>query len=229
MTLPIVATLVLVSRAGGADDVLRARLQQLEQKLAGVTDISADFEEQKFSTLLRKPMVSRGTVKVKGDHARWDTLEPRATTMLTSPQDVRIYLPHSQTLEVYPIMESLQPVVVSPIPRLATIERSFTISSGGSIPAGELSIVLTPREKRMLEFISEVLVEIDESTGFARRVEMRGPEGDRTVLVFVNVRINSGLSDSDVAFIPPPETKVVHPLSHGPAERAAASGSKGDR
>lgn len=207
------------------DPELRGRLQELEAKTAQVTDMTADFEEQTFSTLLRRPITSHGTVRVRGERTRWDTIEPRPTTMLTSPDEVQIYYPSMGTLEIYPVLEYLRPVVVSPMPRLTTIQRSFRVERGAEAASGTLNIVLKPFQKQLAEFVAEVRVEIDESTGFARRVEMQGADGDRTVLVFSNLRFNTGLSDTEVNFVPPANTKIVRPLSSG--SKAAKGGSVG--
>lgn len=203
------------------DPGLRQKLQEIEGKTAAVTDLTADFEEQTFSALLRKPIISRGKVKVKGDRSRWDTIEPRPLTMLTSPEEVQIYYPSLGTLEVYPVLDYLRPVVVSPIPRLAHIERSFRIQAGVEGSADIINIVLKPAQRQLSRFITEVEVHIEKSTGFARQVEMHGADGDRTVLVFTNVRFNTGLSEADVNFVPPAETKIVRPLA---GESAAGKG-----
>lgn len=227
----VLAGLMLFSAAPARGDIqpeLRRKLEYLDAKAAEVTDMFADFEEQMFSTLLRKPVVSRGTVKVKGEHTRWDTVEPRPTTLVTSPEEVRIYYPSLETVEVYPVLDYLRPLVISPVPRLAMMEKSFRIEASDGVSGG-LNLVLKPLQKQLAEFIGEVRVQIDEASGFARRVEMRGADGDRTVIIFSNVRFNTGLSDADVNFVLPPDVKIVRPMSPNADSPAAGPGDKGNQ
>src|SRR5205814_1564083 len=57
--------------------------QAFEQRLRAINatglrikDLTADFVQEKQSPLLRKPLVSRGTIAVRGDTSLWNTREP---------------------------------------------------------------------------------------------------------------------------------------------------------
>ena len=176
--------------------------------------------------LLKKPLVSKGRVKVMGLRTRWDTTGPHATTLFTDDKQVALYFPLRKTAEIYPIDRRLRPLIVSPVPRLATLKRSFRIEQVANTPSAELLLLsLTPKDDALSEFIEEVRVQVDLSIGVARRFEMIDPDGDRTVIEFADIRTNVGLNGRDVSWSFPPDTHIVHPLDPGDRQQPPASGS----
>src|SRR4051812_32568629 len=81
--------------------VLWNRLVEIDSRAAKLTDLSADFEQQKHTTLLKKPLVSRGKVQIAGSTMRWDTTNPEPTVMLLDEKEARLYYPKQSTLEIY--------------------------------------------------------------------------------------------------------------------------------
>ena len=81
-------------------------------------DLIADFVQEKRSPLLRKPLVSRGSVKARGGLVLWDTIEPQRMQMSIDPKTLRMYYPDQKTIEEYPIEQQLGMMASSPLPRL---------------------------------------------------------------------------------------------------------------
>jgi len=227
LTLASLAT----ARATGADEKLDDALRHLDEQSRRIEDLTADFVEQKFTAMLKEPLVSKGHVKVVGTCTRWDTTEPNATTMFTDDRQVVLYFPSRKTAEVYPIDRRLRPLIVSPIPRLATLRSHFRIEESAATTTkreevpGTLQLTLTPKDEALAEFLDQVRVAIDPAVGLARRVEMIDPDGDRTVIAFTDIRTNVGLKLKDVACDFPADTRIVHPLESAEDEAAAAPGS----
>ncbi len=195
---------------------LRERLQQLDRQAQTIKDLTADFREEKFTTLLRKPLVSSGRVFVKGKQTRWHTTAPRESTLFTNEARVAIYFPSRATMEVYPIDQRLRALIVSPVPRIATLQRHFDIDMAPEQPTHHLNLRLTPKDDSLKDFVVEIRVSVDLPLGLATRIEMWDPEGDRTVITFDRVHTNVNLSDDDVAYHVPVGTKIVHPLDSPP-------------
>src|SRR5712672_3667227 len=74
-------------------------LREINDRSLRVKDLSAEFVQEKQSPLLRKPMVSRGTVAAKGDTSRWDTTAPESTQMTCDPHLLRLYYPDRHVVE----------------------------------------------------------------------------------------------------------------------------------
>lgn len=212
--------ILLVALTGSTraeDAALRKRLDAISQRSDGVRDLTADFTEEKFTVLLKKPMISKGRVRAIGSRTRWDTKSPHPSTMFTNETEVAIYFPDRKTVEIYPIDRRLQPLVVSPIPRVATLRRHFDMEE---LPAEgddastdhQMLLKLIPKNETIAEHVEDVRVRIDTQLGLADRVEVTGSDGDRTVITFTNLRTNVGLSEDDVAQNYPPGTKRTHPL-----------------
>jgi outer membrane lipoprotein-sorting protein len=208
--------------APGAAD-LNARLDALDKKIAAIKDLSADFEQSKKTALLKKPMASSGTIRLKGAKTRWDTAKPHPTIMTIDASEVKIYYPEQKTMEVYPIQGEMARLASSPLPRIAVIREQFEITEAqpqeldpkAEPKADLLAIVLTPKNDTLKQHIQRIRVLIDSSTACARRVEITDADGDQTTITFGNIRLDTGLADKDVEFIAPPGTAISRPLGGG--------------
>src|SRR6185295_6863307 len=104
---------------------LNAKLDALDKKIAAIKDLSADFEQSKKTALLKKPMTSSGTIRLKGQRTRWDTKKPHPTIMTIDTAEVRIYYPDQKTVEVYAIQGEMARLASSPLPRIGVIREQF--------------------------------------------------------------------------------------------------------
>src|SRR4051794_26174391 len=84
-------------------DAFERQLASIDQRASKIQDLVADFVQEKHSPLLRKPLISRGSVKSKGATSLWETTEPEPTQMATDPQTLRLYYPQQKTIEEYPM------------------------------------------------------------------------------------------------------------------------------
>jgi outer membrane lipoprotein-sorting protein len=200
---------------------LTTRLDALDKKIAAIKDLTADFEQQKKTVLLKKPMVSSGTIKLKGAKTRWDTKKPHETVMTIDASEVRIYYPEQKTVEVYPIQGDMARLASSPLPRMATIREHFAIAEAKPADldpkaTGDLlAISLTPKTDELKEHIQRIRVLIDVATACARSVEITDADGDQTTITFSNVKLDSGLADKDVDLVTPTGTTTSRPLEGG--------------
>jgi len=211
-----------VKGAAIEDQSLAEKLKRLDEQSKKIEDLTADFVEEKHTFLLKEPLVSKGRVRVLGARTRWDTTEPHVSTLYTDAKQVALYFPSRKTAEVYPIDRRLRPLIVSPIPRLDTLQRHFRIEQQSDDQASNdlLLLKLTPKDPALTEFLDEVRVWIDLSVGLAKKVEMIDPDGDRTIIAFSDIRTNTGLTDEDVTWNFSPGTRVVHPLEGEPGSES---------
>ena len=202
---------------------LSTKLDALDKKIAAIKDLSADFEQSKKTALLKKPMTSSGTIRLKGQRTRWDTKKPHPTIMTIDAAEVRIYYPDQKTVEVYAIQGEMARLASSPLPRIGVIREQFEISEikpteidGAADPKADLlAIALTPKSATVKEHIERIRVLIDAATACAKRVEITDADQEQTTITFTNVKLDSGLSDKDVELVTPPGTTVSRPLEGG--------------
>ncbi|MEL7087824.1 MAG: hypothetical protein AAGL98_05180, partial [Planctomycetota bacterium] len=106
--LATIAALLVCLAAPGAAGEADTAWDELIGLSAGrdvVTTYAADFRQEKFTPLLRDPIVSTGRVVMRAEKApggggsRWDTRDPYASTMIISAGQLRLYYPEQNTLE----------------------------------------------------------------------------------------------------------------------------------
>jgi outer membrane lipoprotein-sorting protein len=224
-SLALLAALASAARAEtpasrpATNPALWERLVRIDQLASKVTDLSADFEQKKFTPLLRKPLVSTGTIRVKGSAMVWDTTAPEPTQMRIDQREIRLYYPRQATLEIYPIDQQLGSLAASPLPKLDVLKRYFAfeevpISELGADVRGEnlLALRMTPVDAALSEHLDHVAVLLDAAQGLILRAEMVDADGDRTQILFSHLRPNAGLGEGDVSLNVPASTKVSRPL-----------------
>ncbi len=201
------------------DSAFDQQLDAIDRRAGAVQDLTAEFVQEKRSPLLRKPLVSRGSVKAKGGLAIWETTEPQRTMMTFDPKQLRVYYPKQKTLEEYPIQGQLGMMAASPLPRLAAIRKSFNLlpdngdglePSTGTITG--LSLRLEPIDDGVRQFVDHVRVLLDPEHGFMLAFELTDPDGEETVIRFSKMRANTGLTDDALKIQTPAGVKVVRPL-----------------
>lgn len=205
---------------GELDAGLKKELESLAEKLETIRDLAADFEEQKFSALLKKPLVSKGRMRVVGARSRWETISPKPSSMSVDPAEIRIYFPERSTMEVYPVDEKLRWLTIWPLPKLSVLVDRFFIERTPVAELGEvdrgvtrLGLRLSPRDEALEQYLRRVDVVLNHATALVVRVEILDADGDRTVISFSNARPNSGLNEKDVELVVPPGTQTVRPLA----------------
>ncbi len=191
---------------------------EINQRSMAIQSLSANFEQQKFTAMLKHPLVSKGQVRVSGSAMRWDTASPEPTIMLIDQKQVELFYPKQKTLEVYPIDQKLASLAASPLPRLDVLKQYFSFREipvadlVKDIPqSGHLALAMAPIDPALREHVDEVRVLLDANRGIMLRAEMVDPDGDRTVVSFSDISIRTEPAGS-LRIDLPPDAKVVHPL-----------------
>lgn len=194
------------------------RMLAIDAKAGEVHDLTANFEQQKFTAMLKKPLVSRGRILVKGPTMLWNTTDPEPSVLRISEHEARIYYPQQKTIEVYQVQQKLGELAASPVPRLGVLVRHFSFEPIPLSDMGEtdtnrfFAVRMTPLEADLAEHVEQMRVLLDRDRGLIRRLEMRDPDGDRTVISFSDVQTNVGLSDEQLKIHPSGEVKITRPL-----------------
>ena len=207
------------SRPAQVDPAAWQRMLEIDARAGKIEDLTADFEQQKFTAMLKKPLVSSGVVAVRGSAMLWDTRKPESSQLQIDTKEVRIYYPAQKTIEVYQIQQKLGQLAASPLPRLAVLREHFNFEP---IPVAEMgekddknffAVRMTPIDPELREHIEAVRVLLDAQRGLIIRLEMRDPDGDRTLISFANVKTSVGLKDGDLRIAAPADVKITRPLA----------------
>ncbi len=203
------------------NSVFDEKLDAIDRRTATIHDIDAEFEQRKYTTLLKKPIFSRGILKIKGNLARWDTQKPRRSTLLISSTYISIFYPQQALLEVYELDDKLRWLAISPAPRMGSLREKFVLTPASvdtfdqkMVPANAIGVRATPRDDAMRDHLIHIDILIDNDTALVVAVYITDADGDRTELIFSRMRTNTGLQEKDVTLSVPAGTKIVHPLGH---------------
>jgi outer membrane lipoprotein-sorting protein len=200
-----------------ADAALWAKLNEIDSRAGQIKSLSAHFEQQKFTALLRKPLVSSGKIRINGPVIRWDTEKPEPSVLFIDPHEVKVFYAAQKTLEVYPLDKRLAELAASPLPRLAVLKEKFSFQQIGvaqldaSVRKKDcLALRLVPTDPSLAEHVRQVRVLLDIPRAFILKAEVTDGDGDRTELSFSDVQLNADVGD--LALSVPPGTAVTHPL-----------------
>ena len=203
--------------AAPIDPALWKKMTDIDARASKISTLVADFEQKKYTALLRKPLISSGKVRVKGASMRWETEKPEPTVMLVGDKDVQLYYPAQKSVEVYTLDQRLAELAASPLPRLAVLKDRFSFAE---IPATDmdksadatklLALKLTPTQDELRQHAAEVRVLLDMAAGYIVQAELTDGDGDRTVIHFRNVVVNTDVGDLDLKV--PAGTKTTRPL-----------------
>jgi outer membrane lipoprotein-sorting protein len=196
-----------------------AIMTAIDEKVGRITDLRADFEQQKHTPLLKKPLISSGKVLLKGSQTHWDIQKPEPTVMFMDAKEIRLYYPKQSMLEIYPIEGDLGSLAASPLPRLEILKRFFSferIDPAELDPQADvektLALRMTPTDDSLRQHVREVRVLLSRETGFILRAETRDTDGDRTMLIFSNPQADTGLRDEELRLNVPANTTISRPL-----------------
>jgi outer membrane lipoprotein-sorting protein len=208
----------------GIDEKLWKEMLAINARGTKLVDLRAEFIQEKFTPLLKKPLVSTGKILIKGSATLWITEKPEPTVLRIDAKEIRLLYPAQKVLEIYKTDEKMESLAASPFPRLEILKQHFSFEK---IPVQELSkeadeskhiaFRMKPLHDELRKHIDRVSVLIERATGLVLKAQTIDADGDRLVLSFVNVRANPGLTDADLEMKVPADVKVTHPLEGGSA------------
>jgi outer membrane lipoprotein carrier protein len=210
--LGIFAVLTLVS-SGNAAPVSEADLKNL---LAGVRQnrsTQADFQEERMIRLMKKPIVSSGTIWFQPPNKfRREVKGNSPSVTVSDGRQLWIYYPNFKSAERYPLgkgspLDSTVAAINSAL-NLENIENIFQINATKADRGYELA--LTPRTASMKRAFQKLDLRINDSLR-VERTDMLLPNGDRIVTTYSN-QTRAPVPSSTFEFKPPPGTEVTTPL-----------------
>jgi hypothetical protein len=142
-----------------------------------------EFVEQHFLAVLKRPIESSGELRYDApDHLEKRTILPRSETLVADGSELTIERNgrrHVVDLQRYP---KLQPLIESIRGTLAgdrgALERLFHLEFAGSVERWSLALV--PRDDSTAHIVKQI--QIDGAREQLLRVEIRQPDGDRSLM-----------------------------------------------
>ena len=206
------ASIVLTSIARTAP-LSEADLRNL---LAGVRQnrsTQADFQEQRVLRLMKKPILSSGTIWFQPPNKfRREVKGNSPSVTVSDGRQLWIYYSNFKSAERYPLgkgspLDSTVTAINSAL-NLENIENTFQITAIKSDKGYELTLL--PRTGSMKRVFQKLDLHINENLR-VERTHMLLPNGDRIVTTYSN-QTRAPVAASSFEFKPPSGTEVTTPL-----------------
>jgi outer membrane lipoprotein carrier protein len=189
---------------------------ELENLLAAIRQnrtTQADFQEERVMRLMRKPVVSSGTVWFQPPNKfRREVKGNSPSVSVSDGRELWIYYPNFKSAERYPLGKGspldASVAAINSALNLENIETSFKVTATKIENGYELQLL--PRTAPMKRVFQKLDLRINEKF----RVELTDmllPNGDRIVTTYSN-QTRPPIPASTFEFKPPPGTEVTTPL-----------------
>jgi outer membrane lipoprotein carrier protein len=208
----MLAILVMTSIAKTAP-LSEAELKNLLGAIRQNRTTQADFQEERVIRLMKKPIVSSGTVWFQPPNKFRREVKGNSPSITVSDgRQLWIYYPNFKSAERYPLgkgspLDSTVAAINSAL-NLENIEMSFNITATKIDKGYELALL--PRTAAMKRVFQKLDLRIN-SEFRVERTDMLLPNGDRIVTTYSN-QTRAPIPPSTFEFKPPPGTEVTTPL-----------------
>jgi chaperone LolA len=208
----VLASLALTSIARTAP-LSEADLKNLLAGIRQNRSTQADFQEQRVIRLMKKPILSSGTVWFQPPNKfRREVKGNSPSVTVSDGRQLWIYYPNFKSAERYPLgkgspLDSTVAAINSAL-NLENIENMFQINAVKTDKGHELA--LTPRTPSMKRAFQKLDLRINDKLR-VERTDMLLPNGDRIVTMYSN-QTRAPIPASTFEFKPPPDTEVTTPL-----------------
>ena len=214
---PLLLVLLFVASVVRAEPLSEAEVKKLlgriHQMRVKSPNVRADFEEEKVTHFLNKPLVSTGKVWFQAPNKFRREMKGSAQTVAVSNgHDFWIYFPNSKSTQHFTLGKN-SPVdaaiaAMSTALNLENVENMFQVSGSKAGDGYELQLLpRTPSVKRLFQrFDLRISNDL-----FVQRTEMLKQNGDRIVTTYSN-QSRATIPPSTFEFAPPSGTTTTTPL-----------------
>lgn len=170
---------------------------KIEQKAQSTQAISANFEEQVYSSMYTKPKAGAGKLKYKkSNKIRWEHSSPGKQIVLINGSKVRLYEngKENKNAASSQVIKKVQSLMVNLFSGEFLNEKEFSISYFEN--TAEYKLILKPKSSRMSKYISKVEMYFDKKALTLNKMILLETEEDRIEYTFSSVVLNGQISES---------------------------------
>jgi len=211
--LPAILSLISFTTLASPGPLSLAEIRNLLAQIRENRITQADFQEERFLRLMKKPVVSSGKVWFQPPNKFRREVKGNSPSLTVSDgHQLWIYYPNFKSAERYSLgkrspLDSVIAAINSAL-NLEDVENTFTINATKIDNGYELE--LTPRTPSMKSVFRKLNLRLNNNLR-AERTEMLQLNGDRIVTSYSN-QTRAPLPASTFEFTPPPGTDVTTPL-----------------
>jgi outer membrane lipoprotein-sorting protein len=211
--LPVILSLISLTTLASAGPLSLAELKNLLARIRENRITQADFQEERFLYLMKKPVVNSGKVWFQPPNKFRREVKGNSPSLTVSDgRQLWIYYPNFKSAERYSLgkrspLDSVIAAINSAL-NLEDVENTFAINATKIDNGYELE--LTPRTSSIKRVFQKLNLRINDNLR-AERTEMLQVNGDRIVTSYSN-QTRAPIPASTFEFTPPPGTEITAPL-----------------
>jgi outer membrane lipoprotein carrier protein len=205
-----VVTLTFIASAAPLSEI---ELKNLLASIRQNRTTQADFQEERAIRLMKKPVLSSGTVSFQPPNKfRREVKGNSPSVTISDGRNLWIYYPNFKSAERYPLgkgspLDATVAAINSAL-NLENIETSFNVTATKTENGHDLQLL--PRTAAMKRVFQKLELRINDKFR-VERTDMLLPNGDRIVTTYSN-QTRAPIPASTFEFKPPPGTEVTTPL-----------------
>lgn len=187
----------------GADEVV----QRLKESRERTKDFSADLLQEKKVSLLREKVVTKGRIRFKHpDKVSIEFFHPESSQMVFDGKTLLLYFKEEKMAERYQVHAN--PVVEK---YLLFTKDPFRekLAQWKIVEDRESVVVIEILPKTKDAFFVKTRLWVSKKDWMVVGMEMVERNGDTTLLRYSNLKVNTGLSDSDFEISLPKDVKIT--------------------
>ena len=169
----------------------------IEKAHKQLTSLSANFTQEKTSSLFTDKVVQKGKLMYKSPkQLRWEYTSPKAMTVIFNNGKVLLKTDKGTTANPNKMLSEMGNMIIN------TINGSF-LSENPNFntryylnKSGQYVVVLKPLNKKLKAYYKSITLTLNGSTYLAEKVVLTEVSGDATTIIFTDKKANASLSDS---------------------------------
>ena len=172
-------------------------VNSIEKAHKQLTSLSANFTQEKTSSLFTDKMVQKGKLNYKSPkQLRWEYTSPKAMTVIFSNGKVLLKTEKGTTSNPNKMLGEMGNMIINTINGNFLKENSDFSTRYYKTKGGQYAVVLTPVNKRIKAYYKSISITLSSSTFLADKVMLTEANGDVTTITFSDKKTNTTLSDS---------------------------------
>ena len=191
---------IFAQEAGSSEitgDKKTALVTSIEKAHKQLTTLSANFTQEKTSTLFTEKVVQKGKLSYKAPkQLRWEYTSPKAMTVIFSNGKVLLKTDKGTTNNPNKMLGEMGNMIINTINGSFLKENSDFSTRYYKNKSGQYVVMLTPVNKKIKAYYKSISIILNNSTFLADKVVLTEVNGDTTTIIFSDKKTNATLSDS---------------------------------
>ncbi len=178
-------------------DKKTALVTSIEKAHKQLSSLSANFTQEKTSTLFTEKIVQKGKLNYKAPkQLRWEYTSPKAMTVIFSNGKVLLKTEKGTSSNPNKMLGEMGNMIINTINGSFLKENPDFSTRYYKNKSGHYVVVLTPVNKKIRAYYKNISITLNSSTFLADKVVLKEVNGDATTITFADKKTNTTLSDS---------------------------------